>query len=46
VPNEASRRHKEIPDEVWAAFEALVDLGFDRYVIRTQPGAGARQRLP
>ena len=37
---------QEIPDEVWAAFEALVALGFDRYVIRTPPGVGARQHLP
>jgi Uncharacterized conserved protein len=26
---------QELPDDVWAAFEELVSLGYDRYVIRT-----------
>jgi hypothetical protein len=25
---------QEIPDEVWTAFQALVDAGYDRHLIR------------
>ena len=28
---------QEIPDEVWAAFEALVRAGYDRYLIQSHP---------
>jgi uncharacterized SAM-binding protein YcdF (DUF218 family) len=34
---------QEIPDDVWAAYEALVAAGFDRHLVTTRPGTDRRQ---